>query len=108
MCKAVGLLSILLLPLFPPTGLAHIDPATGQDYRDFERRDGKGSCCDWHDCRPATAPVVEDGREVIRDRAANIYDFDQDKVVRRPSDDGNWHVCGNGDRLNCIIAPAES
>jgi hypothetical protein len=86
---------------------AHIDPVTGQDYRQFQRRDGGGDCCEWYDCRPATAPFSEAEGEMIMDRAGNKYRFDPGKVVARPSDDGNWHICGNAKRLTCIIAPAQ-
>lgn len=101
------------LPLFaffalPFAAFAHIDRATGQDYQGYERRDGKGSCCDWHDCRPATTPFPSKDGERIRDRAGNEFAFDPGKVVGRPSDDGNWHVCGDGRRLKCIIAPAQA
>lgn len=41
------------------------------------------------------------------DRAGNTYRFDTAKVVNRPPDDGNWHVCGNARRLKCIIAPTQ-
>lgn len=88
-------------------GAAHVDPVTGMDYRLFQRRDGGGDCCDWYDCRPASAPFMEPDGEKIMDRAGNIYRFEPGKVVTRPSDDGNWHICGNATRLKCIIAPAE-
>ena len=87
--------------------LAHVDPVTGQDYKLFQRRDGGGDCCEWYDCRPATPPFSEAEGEMIMDRAGNKYRFDPAKVVARPSDDGNWHVCGDARRLKCIIAPAE-
>lgn len=87
--------------------LAHVDPVTGQDYQLFQRRDGGGDCCEWYDCRPATAPFSEADGEMIMDRAGNKYRFDPSKVVTRPSDDGNWHICGDAKRLKCIIAPAE-
>lgn len=76
-CLALGL---------APGAKGHIDAVTRQDYSGYERNDGKGSCCDWHDCRP----------------------FDAAKIVRRPSDDGNWHVCGTAKKLFSIIAPAEA
>lgn len=88
-------------------GLAHVDPVTGQDYKLFQRRDGGGDCCEWYDCRPATAPFSEAEGEMIMDRAGNKYRFDPSKVVTRPSDDGNWHICGDAKRLKCIIAPVE-
>jgi hypothetical protein len=88
-------------------GLAHVDPVTGQDYRLFQRRDGGGDCCEWYDCRPASAPFSEPDGEKIMDKAGNKYRFDHGKVVVRPSDDGKWHVCGDAVRLKCIIAPAE-
>jgi hypothetical protein len=44
---------------------------------------------------------------MIMDRAGNKYRFDPSKVVNRPSDDGNWHICGDAKRLKCIIAPVE-
>lgn len=87
--------------------LAHIDPVTGQDYRLFQRRDGGGDCCEWYDCRPASAPFLESDGEKIMDRAGNKYRFDAGKIVTRPSDDGHWHICGDARRLKCIIAPAE-
>lgn len=103
-----------LLPAFwltfavPATVFAHIDRLTGQDYNGFERNDGKGSCCDWHDCRPALTPFMDKDGEKITDLAGNKYLLDPGKIVRRPSDDGNWHVCGDAHRLNCIIAPQEA
>jgi hypothetical protein len=102
-------LALVVLTLSTAAGVvfAHIDPATGQDYRLFQRRDGGGDCCEWFDCRPATPPFSEAGGEMIMDRAGNKYRFDPGKVVTRPSDDGNWHVCGDAKRLKCIIAPAE-
>ena len=87
---------------------AHTDSVTGQDYRGFERNDGRGSCCDWHDCRPAFAPFKEQDGEKIIDRGGNKFSFDRGKLLNRPSDDGNWHICGNGHMLYCIIAPAEA
>lgn len=96
-----------LLSVLAGPGGAHVDPVTGQDYRLFERRDGGGDCCDWFDCRPATAPFPEADGEKIMDRAGNKYRFDPGKVVVLPSDDGRWHVCGDATRLKCIIAPAE-
>jgi len=87
--------------------LAHVDAVTGQDYKLFQRRDGGGDCCEWYDCRPATPPFSEADGEMIMDRAGNKYRFDPSKVVTRPSDDGNWHICGDARRLKCIIAPAE-
>jgi hypothetical protein len=87
---------------------AHVDALTGQDYQGFERNDGKGSCCDWHDCRPSSAPFAGPNGEEIMDRGGNTFAFDPGKVVRRPSDDGNWHICANSVRLNCIIAPNEA
>lgn len=100
--------SLLFMLVFPTVPQAHIHPVTGQDYRDFLRNDGKGSCCDWHDCRPAYAPFTEPDGEKIVDFANNKYRFDPSKVVRRPSDDGHWHVCGDARTLKCIIAPAQS
>ena len=101
-----ALLSILLVLALPVH--AHVDKTTGQDYRDFTRNDGLGSCCDWHDCRPAHAPFTEPDGEMIVDLGNNKYRFDPSKVVKRPSDDGNWHVCGDARKLKCIIAPVES
>jgi hypothetical protein len=92
----------------PVIAYAHVDEATGQNYFGFERNDGKGSCCDWYDCRPALAPFMEPDGEKIMDRNRNKYSFDRRIVVRRPSDDGNWHVCGSGTALKCIIAPAQA
>jgi hypothetical protein len=92
----------------PAVAFAHIDKLTGQDYNGFERNDGKGSCCDWHDCRPALMPFMEKDGEKITDLAGNKYLLDKGKIVHRPSDDGNWHVCGDAHRLNCIIAPQEA
>jgi hypothetical protein len=97
----------LLLCLAIPSH-AHVDPVTGQDYRDFLRNDGKGSCCDWYDCRPAYAPFTEPDGEKIIDFANNKYLYDLSKVVKRPSGDGHWHVCGDAKKLKCIIAPAQS
>ena len=103
-----AVLRILLLLLVAPAGaFAHIDPRTGQDYTGFQRNDGKGSCCDWHDCRPAGLPFTTRNGQMIADRAGNIYPFEPDKVVGQPSSDGNWHICGDAHRLKCIIAPAE-
>lgn len=92
----------------PAIAYAHTDGVTGQDYSGFKRNDGRGSCCDWQDCRPASQPFIEQGNEKMIDRAGNTFSFDPGKVVKRPSDDGNWHVCGNATTLKCIIAPAES
>lgn len=100
--------SLWILLVLPAAAHAHVDPVTGQDYRDFTRNDGLGSCCDWHDCRPAHAPVTEPDGEMIVDFGNNKYRFDPSKVVKRPSDDGNWHVCGDARKLKCIIAPVES
>ncbi|MBX9459469.1 MAG: hypothetical protein KL863_27465 [Rhizobium sp.] len=101
------IVSLLGLGALAGTVPAHVDPLTGQDYRLFQRRDGGGDCCDWHDCRPATRPFIEAGVEMIMDRAGNKYRFDPGKVAIRPSDDGNWHLCGDAKTLKCIIAPAE-
>jgi hypothetical protein len=88
---------------------AHVDRITGQNYDGYERNDGKGSCCGWYDCRPALAPFTEGDGEKIMDRNRNKYPFDPAIVVQRPSDDGNWHVCGgSGTPLKCIIAPAQA
>ncbi|MDB5523737.1 MAG: hypothetical protein JWM58_1500 [Rhizobium sp.] len=92
----------------PLVASAHTDRVTGQDYRGFERNDGRGSCCDWHDCRPALEPFMEQDGEKIIDRGHNKFSFDPGKVVKRPSDDGNWHVCGNASTLTCIIAPTQA
>ncbi len=100
--------SLLILFAIPVAAHAHIDSVTGQDYSGFDRNDGGGSCCNWQDCRPASAPFMEPDGEKIMDRGQNKFAFDPSKVVRRPSDDGNWHVCGNGTRLICIIAPPEA
>ncbi|MDB5554400.1 MAG: hypothetical protein JWL86_4384 [Rhizobium sp.] len=100
--------SLWILLVLPVAAHAHVDKTTRQDYRDFTRNDGLGSCCDWHDCRPAHAPVTEPDGEMIVDFGNNRYRFDPSKVVKRPSDDGNWHVCGDGWKLKCIIAPVES
>jgi hypothetical protein len=100
--------SLLILLAFSFPAHAHIDPVTGQDYRDFMRNDGMGSCCSWHDCRPAHAPATESDGEMITDFGNNKYAFDPSKVVKRPSDDGNWHVCGDTRKLKCIIAPVQS
>jgi hypothetical protein len=109
MSEAVRFARLLWIAcILPVAAQAHIDKVTGQDYRGYERNDGKGSCCDWHDCRPASEPFVEKDGEKIMDRANNKFAFDPDKVVKRPSDDGNWHVCGSGTKLKCIIAPAEA
>lgn len=109
MSKAARLLASFWIALaIPVAAYAHTDPETGQDYRGFERNDGRGSCCDWHDCRPAFAPIMEPDGAKIEDRVRNKFDFDPQKVVKRPSSDGNWHVCGTSMILYCIIAPAES
>jgi hypothetical protein len=101
--------SLLWLVLaIPAVGYAHTDAETGQDYSGFDRNDGRGSCCNWLDCRPASEPFMEQDGEKITDRAGNKFSFDPSKVVKRPSDDGNWHVCGNGTTLKCIIAPTET
>lgn len=97
-----------LLLACPSVAAAHVDKLTGQDYSGFERNDGKGSCCDWHDCRPAFQPFMEQDGEKILDHGDNKFLFDPSKVVRRPSDDGNWHICGSATVLKCIIAPAET
>jgi hypothetical protein len=108
MWKFARLVSVVLAPgALAGVVFAHVDPVTGQDYRLFQRRDGGGDCCEWFDCRPATPPFSEAGGEMIMDRAGNKYRFDPGKVVTRPSDDGNWHICGDAKRLKCIIAPAE-
>ncbi|UVC09514.1 hypothetical protein IHQ71_02495 [Rhizobium sp. TH2] len=99
---------VLILVTLSSMAQAHVDKTTGQDYRDFTRNDGLGSCCNWHDCRPAHAPVTEPDGEKIIDFANNKYRFDPSKLVKRPSDDGNWHVCGDALKLKCIIAPVES
>lgn len=108
MSRAIRLSCLLLSTLLPLPAQAHIDAVTSQNYRGYERTDGKGPCCDWLDCRPAFAPAREASGEVIMDRAMNKYPFDRRKVVARPSDDGNWHVCGSGQMIWCIIAPAEA
>jgi hypothetical protein len=100
--------SLWILLVLPVAAHAHVDKTTGQDYREFMRNDGLGSCCSWHDCRPAYAPFTEPDGEKITDFGNNKYRFDPSKVVRRPSDDGNWHVCGDARKLKCIIAPVES
>jgi hypothetical protein len=100
--------SLCILLFIPLAAQAHVDPVTGQDYRVFERNDGQGSCCDWHDCRPAHAPVTGPEGEIIVDFGNNRYRFDPSKLVKRPSEDGQWHVCGDALKLKCIIAPAES
>jgi len=102
-CRALCI--VLALPV---AAQAHVYKVTGQDYNGFERNDGGGSCCDWHDCRPALAPFMEPDGEKIMDLGQNKFVFDPGKVVRRPSDDGNWHVCGSGTKLKCIIAPPEA
>lgn len=96
-----------IVAAIPVAANAHTDRITGQDYRGFERNDGRGSCCNWHDCRPALAPIMERDGEKIIDLGGNKFFFDRRKLLKRPSDDGNWHVCGNGQTLYCIIAPAE-
>jgi hypothetical protein len=106
--KARPILLLWILLALPAVASAHVDAATGQDYGGFERNDGKGSCCDWHDCRPAHEPFMEPDGEKITDRANNKFVFDPGKVVKRPSDDGNWHVCASATTLRCIIAPAQS
>jgi hypothetical protein len=106
--KAHPFLLLWIVLAIPVVASAHTDPATGQDYSGFERNDGKGSCCDWHDCRPAHEPFMEQDGEKITDRANNKFLFDPAKVVGRPSDDGNWHVCASATTLRCIIAPAQS
>jgi hypothetical protein len=103
MCRSLCI--VLALPI---AAHAHADKVTRQDYSGFERNDGGGSCCDWHDCRPASSPFMEPDGEKIMDRGLNKFLFDPGKVVKRPSDDGNWHVCGTGTRLKCIIAPPEA
>lgn len=100
--------TLCIVLAFPVAAQAHIDKVTGQDYNGFERNDDGGSCCDWHDCRPASAPFMEPDGEKIMDRGRNKFLFDPGKVVKRPSDDGNWHVCGSGTKLKCIIAPPEA
>jgi hypothetical protein len=100
--------SFCLVLAIPFAAHAHVDRVTGQNYNGFDRNDGKGSCCDWYDCRPALAPFMEQDGEKIMDRNQNKYSFDPAIVVRRPSDDGNWHVCGGGTALKCIIAPAQA
>ena len=92
----------------PIGAYAHTDISTGQDYRGFDRNDGMGSCCDWHDCRPAFEPFMEQDGEKIIDRGNNKFLFDPSKVVKRPSDDGNWHICASATTLRCIIAPAQA
>jgi hypothetical protein len=106
--SATANISLVLLIALPAIAQSHTDRITGQDYQGFDRNDGKGSCCDWHDCRPASAPFMEPDGEKIIDRGNNKFAFDPGKIVRRPSDDGNWHICANAVRLNCIIAPAQS
>jgi hypothetical protein len=106
--KTRPILLLWILLTFPAFASAHTDAATGQDYGGFQRNDGKGSCCDWHDCRPAHQPFMEPDGEKITDRANNKFVFDPGKVVRRPSDDGNWHICASATTLRCIIAPAQS
>jgi hypothetical protein len=101
-------LFIVLSVAVPDAALAHVDLTTGQNYNGFQRNDGKGSCCDWHECRPAFAPFMAPDGEKIRDHGDNTYVFDSSKIVDRPSDDGNWHICGNATTLNCIIAPAQA
>jgi hypothetical protein len=106
--RSFGILSALLaLGGLAGGVLAHVDSVTGQDYKLFQRRDGRGDCCEWYDCRPASPPFTEPDGEKIMDRAGNKYRFDPSKVVTRPSDDGNWHVCGDARTLKCIIAPAQ-
>lgn len=100
-------LPLLAMALLAGEATAHVDSVSGQDYRQFQRRDGGGDCCDWYDCRPATAPFAEADGEKIMDRAGNKYRFDPSKVVARPSEDGNWHICGDATTLKCIIAPVE-
>jgi hypothetical protein len=100
--------ALLIVLAVPGAARAHTDKATGQDYTGFERNDGKGSCCDWHDCRPASEPFMEQDGEKIIDRGNNKFVFDPSKVVSRPSDDGNWHICGSATKLKCIIAPAQA
>ena len=108
MSHAARLACLLCLALMPPLPAeAHVDSNTAQNYRGYDRNDGRGSCCNWLDCRPAFAPVMEPDGETIMDRALNKFRFDPAKIVPRPSDDGNWHVCGSGSMIWCIIAPAQ-
>jgi hypothetical protein len=97
-----------MLLVLPAVAHSHVDQGTGQDYRGFDRNDGQGPCCDWHDCRRAFGPIAEQDGETIMDLDYNKYPFDIDKVVKRPSDDGNWHICASPATLFCIIAPAEA
>ena len=107
-CASLRDLLALIFLALPTAAHAHVDAVTGQDYRMYFRNDGRGSCCDWHDCRPAFQPFMEPDGEKIVDFGNNKYGFDRSKLVSRPSEDGNWHVCGDGRKLNCIIAPAQS
>jgi hypothetical protein len=80
-------------------------------YSKLNRNDGKGSCCNLHDCRPTQSRTVGDHYEVKVDGEWTLVPNDKINNVVAP--DGGAHVCAprqegpNKGVLFCVILPPE-
>lgn len=72
---------------------AHVDPVTKEDYSQWKRNDGKGSCCSDYDCKPTQARWnAEKGQWEARFGEFWVL-IPHDKVLKHAAKDGNPHLC---------------
>src|SRR5262245_32945150 len=81
-------------------------------YSKLNRDDGKGSCCNFYDCRPTQSRRVGDHYEVKVD--GEWTRVPNDKINNLVAPDGGAHVCAprqegaNKGVLFCVILPPVS
>jgi hypothetical protein len=80
-------------------------------YLKLNRNDGKGTCCNLMDCRPAQSRMVGDHYEVKVD--GEWTPVPNDKINSVVAPDGGAHVCAprqvgpNKGVLFCVVLPPE-
>lgn len=97
--ETLGYLVLLVISLvmLARVALAH------DIYTDWQRNDGKGSCCNLIDCAPAEVKRVKKGWEVKLH--GHWVPVPEEVVLKKNSPDGQAHVCASGLTILCFVEP---
>lgn len=101
--------ALILSLLFFSVGVANVESVnahefhnadgTSQNYTNWQRPDGKGSCCNLIDCRPVKCNLVHDKRGAVIGAVLEVGDrsvsVPPDVILHdQPVTDMNCHWCG--------------
>lgn len=90
------LIAFLILNLPPscvPSIAADDHAAHHEEYKEWQRPDVGGSCCNEKDCRPVKAEIDLDGNWTAWVDGARV-DIERSKILPNKAKDGRSHFCG--------------